>query len=278
MMADGFILFYFFDNYMKMLIKLVCLTAFVVSLMVLVAVAVASASGTIVSIGDFELDSNSTIKAPVMLKNVEDVGCGEINISFDPSVVLVTDISEGDIGTTTYNINNGAGWVYVNAFRATGKSGDVAFAYLTLKAVGNEGEVSYLNISVISLSNTSYGDIAYTTEDGKIIIKTASSETPTPSPSTGGGGASSGDGGGGGYIPLITPTPILTPTEKSLPTLIITPTPSLIHNLSPQKISTPSPTKAPPQIPSKKRVHGFKGIFAIAILFGIAYLLIRRQR
>jgi len=262
---------------MNKLIKLVL--SFLSILTLALAIALISAQGTTtVSLADFEANPGSTVTAPLMINNAEDVVGGELNISFDPSVVLVTDISEGDIGTTTYNINNGAGWVYVNAFSATGKSGDVAFAYLTLKAVENEGEVSYLNISVISLSNTSYGDIAYTTENGKIIIKTASSETPTPSPSTGGGGASSGDGGGGGYIPLITPTPILTPTKKSLPTLIITPTPSLIHNQSPQKISTPSPTKALPQIPSKKRVHGFKGIFAIAILFGIAYLLIRRQR
>jgi hypothetical protein len=266
---------------MKMLIKLVCVNAFIASLAVLAVVA--STPGTIVSIGDFELDSNSTIKAPVMVKNVEEVGCGELNISFDPSVVHVTDVSDGEIGTTTFNINNETGWVYVNAFSAIGQSGDVAFAYLTLKAVGNEGKVSYLNISVISLYNTSYGDIAYTTDDGKIIVKTASSETPAPSPPPPpSGGSTSSGGGGGGDIPLITPaptltpTPLSTPTEKAIPTLTPTPTPSLIHNQSP--LSTPFPTKAPSQqIPSKKRVPGFEGAFAIAILFGTAYLLIRRQ-
>ena len=52
----------------------------------------------------------------------------------------------------------------------------------------------------------------------------------------------------------------------------------IMQTTASSKTPIPSPTKAPSQIPSKKRIAGFKGVYAIAIFFGIAYLLIRKQR
>ena len=165
---------------MNKLIKLVL--SFLSILTLALAIALISAQGiTTVSLADFEANPTSTIKAPLMIYNVTDVVGGEFNTSFDPSVVHVTDISEGDIGTTTSNINNEAGWAYMNVFGVEGKSGGLVFAYLTLKAVGSEGEKSSLNISVISLFNTSYEDITFITDNGTFVVKTAPT-TPTPTP------------------------------------------------------------------------------------------------
>ena len=165
---------------MNKLIKLVL--SFLSILTLALAISLISAQGTTtVSLADFEANPASTIKAPLMIYNVTDVAGGELNTSFDPSVVHVTDISEGDIGTTMSNINNEAGWAYMNVFGVEGKSGGVVFAYLTLKAVGSEGEKSSLNISVISLFNTSYEDITFITDNGTFVVKTAPT-TPTPSP------------------------------------------------------------------------------------------------
>ena len=105
-------------------------TAFVIAAVLILAASISaltvSAGETpTVSLADFEANHGSTIKAPLMIYNVTDIGSGELNISFCSSVVHVTDISEGDIGTTTSNINNEAGWVYMNMFGVEGKSGDV---------------------------------------------------------------------------------------------------------------------------------------------------------
>ena len=135
------------------------------------ALTVSAGETPTVSLADFEANPASTIKAPLMMYNVTDVAGGEFNTSFDPSVVYVTDISEGDIGTTTSNINNEAGWAYMNVFGSEGKSGDVVFAYLNLTAVGSESESSSLNLSVISLFNTNYMDISYKTDNGTFTIR-----------------------------------------------------------------------------------------------------------
>ena len=124
-----------------------------------------------VSLADFDTKPVSTIKVPLMIYNVTAVAGGELNISFDPSVVHLTDISDGDIGTTTANINNDAGWAYMNVFGTEGKSGDVVFANLNLTAVGSEGDKSPLNISVISLFDTTYMDIPYNTDNGTFAIR-----------------------------------------------------------------------------------------------------------
>jgi len=52
----------------------------------------------------------------------------------------------------------------------------------------------------------------------------------------------------------------------------------IMQTTASSKTPAPSPTKAPSPIPSKKRIPGFKGVYAIAIFFGIAYLLMRRQK
>jgi hypothetical protein len=152
-----------------------------------------SAGGTAtVSLADFEANRGSTIKAPLMLYNVTDVVGGELNISFDSSVVHVTGVSDGEIGATTPNINNEAGWAYMNVMAIEGKNGDVVFAYLNLTAVGRERDNSPLNISVISFFDTNYTDILCNTDNGTFgITKTpnASNIPPykpsNPSPSDG---------------------------------------------------------------------------------------------
>ncbi len=135
------------------------------------ALAVFAGGTATISLADFDTNPVSTIKVPLMIYNVTAVVGGELNISFDPSVVHLTDISDGDIGTTTANINNDAGWAYMNVFGTEGKSGDVVFANLNLTAVGSEGDKSPLNISVISLFDTNYMDIPYNTDNGTFAIR-----------------------------------------------------------------------------------------------------------
>ena len=75
----------------------------------------------------------------------------------------------------------------------------------------------------------------------------------------------------------ITPTPTLAPGETPKPT----PTPTL----APGETPTPTPTLAPGVTPTpttptatpKPSVPGFEAVFAIAVMLGIAYLLLRRR-
>ena len=155
-----------------------------------------------VSIGDLEAYQNESITAPIMINNVTNYGTGTINLTYDPSVVHVTDVaSTADSTVAAWNADNEAGYVRISAWNLMGISGDIAFANVTFKAVGSPDDVSDLNIEIITLADTSYNDINATPLNGSFSILTPPT-TPTP-----------------------TPTPTLTPTPSPRPVAVPTTTP-----------------------------------------------------
>ncbi len=240
----------------------------------LVMIFTGTASGAMVSIDNLEAESDP-VEAPIVVKDARNLGCGELNISYDPSVVHVTGASKGDIGVVTHNYNNEAGWVYVNTF-GTGVSGNVTFASLKLKPVDN-GE-SELNVSVISLFNISYKEVNYTVSNGEIAV----SSLDTGSGSSGGGGG----GGGGSTFMLQTTTPSSTPTttpadtpESNISMLSIPPTSSPNkkeeeNETEDQLDSTPTPT--PSRVLSGPQITIIGGISAVLLLV-LSYILLRRR-
>ena len=146
---------------------------------------------TVVSIADVSAPPNGTVTVPIMVNDVTNLGGGEINVTFNSSIVHVTNVTEGDMNLFAYNINNASGWVYINAISIyeSGQSGDVVFAYINLTAVGNETDASPLNITVVDdeLFNITYYDIPYTASNGTFTITDTTPPlvtNPTANPDT----------------------------------------------------------------------------------------------
>ncbi len=66
-------------------------------------------------------------------------GGGEINFTYDLTVVYMANVPQGDLRFSfRCRINNGSGWMRANALDVEGLSGNVAFAYLDLTTVSDQ--------------------------------------------------------------------------------------------------------------------------------------------
>jgi len=109
----------------------------------------ASASETTVSISDAFTKPDESAVTSIMISNVSYLGAADISLAFDPSVVHVVSAANSAFDLFDAVIDNSTGSVKaVGADFGDGLYGDVKFADITLKAVGNHGETSALNISI----------------------------------------------------------------------------------------------------------------------------------
>jgi len=203
---------------------------------------VASAADAGIVIDDVETYPGDTTYTSIKINNAENVGVVNLNLSYNPSVVMVIDVSGVDFDGTIRNLeHNETGFVKIGAFQmvSPGLNDRVIIANITLKAVGSTGQSSMLNIRVneFKYATPEVNKINHTITNGTFrIISPEVTPTPTPAPSN---GASDG-GDGDGYVPG-TPTPTPTSTEK---------TPAVSGEEKMEAVATPSPTVAPTFTPS----------------------------
>jgi len=148
-----------------------------------------SASGTaIITIGD--VFSADDVTVPVMINNVEDVVVAMINVTYDHSVIRVTDAGNSDFQVFIPNLCcTNEGWVKMGAYQVNmdGLSGDVKFAELSITPVGSPGENTDLEIEVITLFDSENKRIKAAVKNGSFTIKghvqldTGSPKYPYPS-------------------------------------------------------------------------------------------------
>jgi hypothetical protein len=169
------------------------------------ALVMAEGSDVEVSIGDIEVPPGGTVKAPVMVRNVTALGGGVICISYDSTVVHVTDVTGGGgnallLGAWCSNNSVNPGYVRIASYSTwiAGQTGDVTFADVSYKAVGAVDNTSTLNIGVDSLFNIGYMDISCNIENGTLSV----SETNITGFDTGAGGYPSIAGVHKGFIIL----------------------------------------------------------------------------
>ena len=113
---------------------------------------------------------NATV--PITVFGVANMSVCEIDFTYDPTVVCVTDISGGDMRYSfKFNLNNGSGWMRANAIDVDGLSGNVTFAHLTLTAVGNKGNVSEMKFEDSRLLDVFFKEIVHSRRNGNFTIK-----------------------------------------------------------------------------------------------------------
>jgi len=132
---------------------------------------VSTASATTVVIADSGAPLGSTVTTPIRIVNTTNLGGCEINITYNSSIVHVTGVTHGEMELLAYNIDNEYTWVYLNAINVSGQEGDAIPAYLNLTATGRDSEVSPLNITVVSLFDTSYSEMSRTVRNGSFTVQ-----------------------------------------------------------------------------------------------------------
>jgi hypothetical protein len=122
-------------------------------------------------IEDVAIRQGENITVPITVFDVVNMGGCEIEFTYNPAVVYVTDVARGDLNFSfEYNINNGSGWMRANALDVYGQSGNVVFAYVTLTAVGNKSDVSEMEFEYSRLLDASFGEIAHIRDNGTFSI------------------------------------------------------------------------------------------------------------
>ena len=230
-----------------------------------------------VVIGDAEAYQGDITSTLIKINNAKNVGVIDLDISYDPLVVMVIDVTGSDFDTTIPNLDhNDTGSVRIGALQMESPGLDrtvITMANIKLKAVGNAGSTSPLNIIVTEFEDA--------TPEGKHINYTTTNGTFTVKSSNGG----SGNGGGGGTTPTPTPTP--TSTEKPPAVsgeekveVAETPSPTLAPTFTPSATptQTPSPTIPPTTIEQKQTLMLVIGLVVVLIVAIIIYAVFKRRK
>ena len=128
--------------------------------------------GTTIAIADASASSNQTTTTHITIDNMTNFGAATVALSYNPTVMHITDITAGDVGTPIANINNTAGTATIAAYitTATGPDSPITFAGIELFAVGGSGETSPLTLTVTTLTDADGTSVSATPISGMFTI------------------------------------------------------------------------------------------------------------
>ena len=146
----------------------------VMSMALLIAsLLVLPAYATVVSIDNIFMKSGEDAVTQIMINNVSNLGVADVTLSFEPSVVHIISVGDSDSDFLLPVINNSAGTARIGGMDFGDRSnGNVKLAEVTLKAVGDHGNTSALNIFINELKEASAIEtsIPATEDDGTASI------------------------------------------------------------------------------------------------------------
>jgi len=108
-----------------------------------------------ISIGDIGAAKGQTTQASLIIHNASSVAGGGLDLTYDPAVVTVDAVNFASPWEGASNINNTNGKIRLGYYARSAAhcpSGDVLICTVTLRAVGEPGDFSPLNITVDYLS------------------------------------------------------------------------------------------------------------------------------
>jgi len=217
-------------------------------------------AGDVISISDAALDPGDNITIPIMIHDAADVAAVGVNLSYDPRVVNITDVHQGDF-TRYFGFDNrhvADGWVRINTF-TTCKNlrGDLKVAYVTIEAIGGGGDASPLNIEVLSIAHPNGTNIPGTARNGTFRILAPATASTTISTTT--------------TTPTSAPTPTYTASDlRTVPTPVDRPATEQTHQ--------PSRQTMPARPSSGVTFHSVPGFDALIGLLGLVIVCLLRRR
>ena len=143
---------------------------------------VQTVAATTVSIENVFVEPNGNVTSSIMINNVTNLGVADIYLTFNLTVVHVSDADNSDFDFLHAVINNSTGAVRIGAFQISspGLNGDVKLADIILDAVGSPGEASVLDLSINELKEvTTLETPIYAAVDNNIFAIINPPEPPT---------------------------------------------------------------------------------------------------
>jgi hypothetical protein len=125
---------------------------------------------TEVSIEDASAPQGGTVTVPINIVDVANMCGANIWLNYNKNVVIVDSVSNGDLVPLTYNIDNTAGVTKITWDITSGMTGDFVFAYVTLKAVGDNGDTCLLDLDVKELYDCDLVEIPRTVVNGTFEV------------------------------------------------------------------------------------------------------------
>ena len=232
-----------------------------------------------VTIEDVTLQPGATQEVPIRLLGSTGVGGVVVTLAFSPSIVNVTSVVAGDFNgmfTPDYSgVNNGVLKV-MSMKSGQDLTGDLIIATITLGAVGDGGSCE-LGLHA-DLTDQSGNAVTSSVANGTLTV---GSDAATADDVTNESTFEAGDNPAAS-APTAAPTLPLTSTLTSTMTSNAT---TAANNATPAAATTQTTTapvaggdESMPDAPAKKGLPGFEGVFAVAGLFAITYVVLRRKR
>lgn len=127
-----------------------------------------------VNIPDIDPSNGTYTEVPVWVNTSggdETTGVS-INMTFDSNVIHIVDMSEGDWGSLTDNINNESGYVSANNDFMDGDSGNITVWYMNVSTIGGDGASTDLNMNLKELLDYDLNDVSdtATVSNGSVSI------------------------------------------------------------------------------------------------------------
>ena len=144
---------------------------YAVSVLAVLFLSGAAAAECVINLDDVQLLPGESTDIPLTISNGNDVAAGQTDISYDPNVIEITNILDGDLDWTMSNLAVDSDTVRVVILSlGGGVDGDITMATLQVTAIGNVGDVSYLTMTDTTLGDSDAIDIPATISDGSVAI------------------------------------------------------------------------------------------------------------
>jgi hypothetical protein len=125
-------------------------------------IAISTAGAATISIDSGTAAPDGTVVVPLMINDVTGAGSVEVNLTYNPSVVIPISITNSDFDMPPQDppITHESGYVIINAMQVyTGLNRSVKIGDITLQAIGDEGDSCPLNLVDVVLQDMEQHDI-----------------------------------------------------------------------------------------------------------------------
>jgi len=170
---------------------IIILTAILFTSIIAVESVSSQQNGTILSIENITIETNTIKSAKILVHNVDNLGSFKISISYDTAILNVANVDNCEIDEIVKYENVALGVLNITGYNISAITTDlICIAEIRFKAVGSDSESCDLIIEFSELlsADPTPVDIPHETTNGKATIEAGSS---------GGGGGNGGDVGGG---------------------------------------------------------------------------------